>query len=244
MNVLTVRGGTKYFQTEKGVTPVFQNISFTMDTGSLTALCGPSGIGKTTLLKCVAGFLKPDAGEVLYKGRPVEGPSPERIMVFQELNQLFPWKTVRGNVAFAKRFGKGGPDEVLPFLRMVGLEGDGEKYPYQLSGGMKQRVAVARSLAAGPGLLLMDEPFGSVDYSTRKRLQEILLRVWTATGVSIVFVTHDIKEAVLLSDRLLLFRGKDDLKAVENPLSRPRNPEDGAVRRFIHDIFDTMEKNY
>jgi NitT/TauT family transport system ATP-binding protein len=216
-----------------------------MEEGELLALCGPSGIGKTTLLKCIAGLFTPDAGRIVFRGEEVKGPDPSRIMVFQEHNQLFPWKKVRGNVQFGKKFGQNPDDgEIMPYLRMVGLEQDAEKYPFQLSGGMKQRAAVARSLAAEPGLLLMDEPFGSVDWTTRRQLQRMLLSVWKQTGVSIIFVTHDIREAVLLSDRIILFGSTGEIRIFGNSLPRPRDPGSGPALDLVHEIFDYMEKRY
>lgn len=252
---LTIENISKQYHNDGTNHAIFQEISFSMRKGDFFAVCGPSGIGKTTLLKCIAGFILPDTGRILYEGEDVLGPGSERIMVFQELNQLFPWKNVYRNVDFGRRFGGGNTErrdntgsmssrEIEYYLRMVGLEKDTEKYPYQLSGGMKQRVAVARSLAAEPGLLLMDEPFGSVDRNIRRKLQHMLLQVWEETGVSIIFVTHDISEAIFLADAILLFDEMGGMMRIDNPLPRPRRPDNPASLQFTHRIFDLLEKRY
>ncbi|MDT8332773.1 ABC transporter ATP-binding protein [Roseomonas gilardii] len=173
--------------------------------GSFTALIGPSGCGKSTLLNAIAGFAPLSGGVVTLDGRPIRGPGPEVGVVFQQY-ALFPWFTARGNVEFAlKRLGHSAADRRRTAdgaLAEVGLAGRGDSYPGQLSGGMKQRVALARTLAARPKVLLMDEPFGALDAQTRASMHELLLGVWEAHRTTVLFVTHDVDEALVLADRV------------------------------------------
>lgn len=175
--------------------------------GSFTSLLGPTGCGKSTLLNTIAGFVTPDAGRVLMDGVPVTGPGPDRGVVFQHY-ALLPWFTARGNVEFAlKRFGLPRAQRrarALDRLAEVGLADAAEKYPAQLSGGMRQRVALARALAAEPRVLLMDEPFGALDAITRVRMQRLLTELWQRTRTTVVFVTHDVDEALALSERVIV----------------------------------------
>ena len=176
-----------------------------IEAGSFVSLIGPSGCGKSSLLNAVGGFVRPSEGSITVDGRPVTGPNPEVGVIFQPY-AMFPWFTAQANIEFAlKRFGlpRGElRDRARAALREVGLEAHAAKFPGQLSGGMKQRVAVARTLAARPKVLLMDEPFGALDAMTRLSMHEILMRVWEAHKTTVIFVTHDVDEALLLSDRV------------------------------------------
>ena len=185
------------------------SVSFTVDDRELVCVVGPSGCGKTTLLKCIAGLLRPTRGQVVLRGRPVTRPPEEMALVFQEYSRsLMPWTSVRNNVLLPLRHKKLGRDErrrlVEDALASVGLARFMDHYPWQLSGGMQQRVAIARALAYQPSILLMDEPFASVDAQTRSDLEDLVLRVREEYGVTIVFVTHDIDESVYLSDRIVV----------------------------------------
>jgi NitT/TauT family transport system ATP-binding protein len=183
------------------------DLSFDVAAGEFVCIVGPSGCGKTTLLKCVAGLLEPTAGEIRLEGAPVHGPPGTMALVFQEYSRsLFPWMTVRQNVAFPLRRKKTADAGRLveQALASVGLEGALDRYPWQLSGGMQQRVAIARALAYQPRILLMDEPFASVDAQTRADLEDLVLEVRRQYEVTIVFVTHDIDESVYLSDRIIV----------------------------------------
>jgi NitT/TauT family transport system ATP-binding protein len=177
----------------------------TLPAGSFTALIGPSGCGKSTILNAVAGFVKATTGAIRIDGRIVQGPNPEVGIVFQQY-ALFPWFTAIGNIEFAlKRFRLGAAerrDKAMAFLEEVGLADRARNYPGQLSGGMKQRVALARTLASNPKVLLMDEPFGALDAQTRVSMHELLLRIWEAHRKTVLFVTHDVDEALILSDRI------------------------------------------
>lgn len=187
--------------------PVLQDVSFSIDEGEVVSLLGPSGCGKTTLLNLIAGFLRPSAGLLRFDGRPIDRPGPERAVVFQT-GALFEWMTVRQNVEFSLVCRRAQPEERKQIsdrmVRLVGLEGSEDRYPYELSGGMRQRVGVARVLAGSPRIMLMDEPFAAVDVQTRELLQEELLRIHADTKCTVVFITHSIEEAVFLSNRVLL----------------------------------------
>ena len=188
---------------------VLREVNLTVRQGELCCLLGPSGCGKSTLLNLAAGFLAPDSGQVLFNGAPVKEPGPERGVVFQDPT-LFPWLSVFGNVAFGLRGNGLSRQEVRAkveeVLKMVGLEGFNDHYPHTLSGGMRQRVALARVLVLEPKALLMDEPFSSLDANSRERLQDELLRIWQARRRTVLFVTHSVEEAAYLADRVILMR--------------------------------------
>jgi ABC-type nitrate/sulfonate/bicarbonate transport system ATPase subunit len=190
-------------------TPVLNDISLEVAEGEFVCLLGPSGCGKSTLLSTMAGFLAPTSGEIKIDGEAVHGPDPRRIFVFQERG-VFPWLTVEGNIAFglfhlpaAER-----RQRVAHYIKMVGLEGFEKAYPPALSGGMKQRLEVARALAVNPDMLFLDEPFGALDSITRLVMRGELLRIWEAERKTIIFVTHDIDEAVQLADRVVVMSAR------------------------------------
>lgn len=206
--------------------------------GEFLCILGPSGCGKSTLLNAVAGFVTPTSGQVTVDGEEVTGPGPDRGMVFQQYS-LFPWKTIRENVAFGPRQNGQSASEsdatARTFLEMVGLSQFLEHFPSELSGGMQQRVGIARALANYPRVLLMDEPFGALDAQTRLMMQENLLRIWQEFGTTVMFVTHDVDEAVFLADRVVIMSaapGKiiDDFQV---PIARPRLPEVATEETFI-----------
>ena len=180
-----------------------ESADFVVRRGEKFVLIGPSGCGKTTLLKAIAGFLTPTRGSIVLDGHAIGEPGPDRTVVFQDFDQLFPWRTVLDNVVYALNVAKGvrgsaARERANAMLRLVGIERAADKFPHQLSGGMKQRGAIARALALEPRILLMDEPFGALDAITRSQLQLDLNRIWRETGVTIVLVTHSIQEAVFL----------------------------------------------
>jgi NitT/TauT family transport system ATP-binding protein len=219
--ILTARGVDFYYD-EKSV---LVDASFSVQPGEFICLLGPSGCGKTTLLNLIAGFLQPTAGELRFEGYPIAGPGSDRAVVFQS-GALFDWMTVAENIAFSltcrNRPAAERREVGYRMSRLVGLEGFEDHYPYQLSGGMKQRVGVARVLAAGPKIMLMDEPFGAVDVQTRETLQEELLRIHANTGCTIIFVTHSIEEAVFLGDRVLVLPTKKGTEWKEHRVDLPR----------------------
>jgi NitT/TauT family transport system ATP-binding protein len=224
---LTLRSLSKtYFDPYAGahVTAV-QDVSLDVKQGEFVSIVGRSGCGKTTLLNMIAGFIPVTGGEILLDGRAISGPGPDRGVVFQSF-ALFPWKTVLGNVAFGPRM-RGLPREeceriAREYLALVGLAGNAGRYPAELSGGMQQRVGVVRALANNPDVLLMDEPFASVDAQTRMTLQEELTRIWMERRPTIVFVTHDVEEAVFLANRVVVLSRGRVLKEIDVPLPRPR----------------------
>jgi NitT/TauT family transport system ATP-binding protein len=197
------------FHRDRHEIPVLENINLAVADGEFVCLLGPSGCGKTTLLNTMAGFLSPTHGEVRVDNQIVEGPDPRRIFVFQERG-VFPWLTVEGNIAFG--LAKLSRDErerrIAHYVQMVGLQGFEKAYPSELSGGMKQRLEVARALAVNPDMLLLDEPFGALDSITRLTMRHELLRIWQTERKTIVFVTHDIDEAVQLADRVVVMSAR------------------------------------
>jgi NitT/TauT family transport system ATP-binding protein len=204
---MTVRQLRHGFETRFGATEVLRDINLDIRPGEFFCLVGPSGCGKSTLLNVLAGFIDPTEGEVELDGQVLKGPDNDRVVVFQDVhNSLFPWMTVRENVEFGLRMlGIGGAERqrrVDELLDLVVLRGHDRKFPDELSGGMKQRVQIARALAIRPKVLLMDEPFGSLDAQTRQTMQTELLRIWEQTQTSVVFITHDIMECIILADRI------------------------------------------
>jgi len=202
-----------------------REVSLTVKPGEFVAVVGPSGCGKTTILNMIAGFLPASSGEVLVDGRTVHGPGPDRGVVFQSF-ALFPWKTVLENVAFGPKMrgiAKGEREKIArEFLDLAGLSAAAARYPNELSGGMQQRVGVVRALANHPDVLLMDEPFASVDAQTRMSLQEELLRIWQERRTTVVFITHDVAEAVFLANRVIVLSRGTVLTEIEVPLAHPR----------------------
>jgi NitT/TauT family transport system ATP-binding protein len=227
--VLDVQSMTRTFDSEEGRVVALQDISFRAHRRELLCVIGPSGCGKSTLGRILAGLDEPTGGRALLDGREIHGPGPERGMVFQGYT-LFPWRTVLGNVAFGLEMAGSSrhtaEDEARLWVNMVGLGKFAGSYPYQLSGGMKQRVAIARALANRPRVLIMDEPFGALDAQTRARMQSYLLQIWKEVDVTIVFVTHDLDEAVYLADRVLVLAAHPGrvMEMVEIPVPRPRTP--------------------
>lgn len=239
--MLEVRRVSKRFQTGGETIEALSPVDLTIARGAFLCLIGASGCGKSTLLRIVAGFETASAGEVIASGKKVTGPGPDRGMVFQDY-ALFPWMTVRQNIGFGPRQ-RGLPrkevgDIASHYAAMVGLSRFADRYPHQLSGGMKQRVAIARCLANEAELLLMDEPFGALDALTRAKLQDELLDLWQRTRTTIVFVTHSVEEAVLLADRVVVMSASPGRIDSDVPVSLPR-PRDvssadfNALRRMI-----------
>jgi NitT/TauT family transport system ATP-binding protein len=201
-----------------------------VEPGEFVCILGPSGCGKSTLLNSVAGYVQPNSGEVRVDGEVVIKPGPDRGMVFQQYS-LFPWKTVKENVAFGPKMaghsGAGAESVANTFLEMVGLSRFASRYPAELSGGMQQRVGIARALANYPRVLLMDEPFGALDAQTRQMMQESLLSIWSEFGTTVLFITHDIDEAIFLADRVLIMSASPGriIADFAVDLPRPRVPE-------------------
>jgi NitT/TauT family transport system ATP-binding protein len=207
--VLQVQGVTLQYKTEKHLVTATYRVSFDVYGGDRFVLLGPSGCGKSTLLKAIGGYMAATEGAIALKGQPVRGPGADRIFVFQEFDQLLPWKTVRQNVVFAleasgKMRGKAADAQAMRYIDKVSLTKFANSYPHTLSGGMKQRVAIARAMAMEPDVLLMDEPFAALDALTRRKMQEELLALWADTRFTVLFVTHSIPEAVLIGNRILL----------------------------------------
>lgn len=206
--------------------------------GQFVCILGPSGCGKSTLLNSVAGYVTPSSGRVLVDNQLVVKPSPDRGMVFQQYS-LFPWKTVRQNIAFGPRLAGHSPREcdsiANTFLSMIGLSNIANKLPGELSGGMQQRVGIARALANYPSVLLMDEPFGALDAQTRLIMQENLLNIWSEFGTTVLFVTHDVDEAIYLADRILVMSASPGsvIADLSVDIERPRGPEVATTEKFI-----------
>lgn len=228
----------KEFKFKNGRTniAVLEDISFSINSNEIFSIIGPSGCGKTTLLYILAGFIQPDSGKVYYDGKLITSSSAERTVIFQEYG-LFPWMTVAENIGFglkAKGLStKERRDSVKKFVELVHLKGFEDKYPYQLSGGMKQRVGIARALAIDPEVILMDEPFASLDSLTREIMQEEVLRIWEATQKTVVLITHNIEEAVFLSDRVMVMSARPGKEKEIVPVGFPRAHRQ-EIKREMH----------
>lgn len=222
---------------------VLERVNLEVKEGEFVCIVGPSGCGKSTLLNIVSGFLTPTRGEVIVEGRSVNGPNRRRIFVFQE-NGVFPWLTVRENIEFGllKRSARERASIIEHYTEMVGLTGFERAYPRELSGGMKQRVEIARALAARPEIIYMDEPFGALDFITRLKMRTDLVRIWQEERTTILFVTHDIEEAVQLADRVLVMSQRPGTiqNVVEVSLPRPRELDSQGYLAIRDSIFAAM----
>ena len=223
------------------------NLNLDIKEKEFTVIVGPSGCGKSTLLYLIAGFEKPTSGQILLDGKPIEGPGPDRGFVFQEF-ALYPWRTVLGNIMFGLEI-QGVPKEeakkrAMHYVKMVGLEGFENAYPHTLSGGMKQRVGIARALAYEPSVLLMDEPFGSLDAQTKKIMQRELLRIWEETKKTVVYVTHSVIEATYLADKVVVLTARPArVKAIiDVDLPRPRSYTDEEYLEIREKILSFLDE--
>ena len=236
--ILEVKELEKKFDTPKGAITALNNINFKAHRREFVCVIGPSGCGKSTLVRILAGLESPTKGSVLLNGNEVHGPGPDRGMVFQGYT-LFPWLTVKRNVMFGLlESGHGhtvAEEQALQWIELVGLSKFVDSYPHQLSGGMKQRVAIARALANQPQILLMDEPFGALDPQTRTRMQSHLMEIWRNIDITIVFITHDLDEAIYLADRILVLKANpgEVQEVIEVPVPQPRDPSQFLSREFI-----------
>jgi NitT/TauT family transport system ATP-binding protein len=236
--VMTVGGVGRVFESAQGPVTALRNIEFEVHQREFISVIGPSGCGKSTLIRIVSGLESCSSGAVLIDGKPVVGPGPDRGMVFQAYT-LFPWLTVKQNVMFGpnmKGSAKGAAEkQALDWLRVVGLTKFSDHYPSQLSGGMKQRVAIARALANEPRILLMDEPFGALDAQTRGAMQAHLLRICASVDVTVMFITHDLDEAIYLSDRVVVLGAHPGrvLEIIEVPVARPRTTDQFLSGPFL-----------
>ena len=236
--ILEVKNLDKRYPSPQGETEALRNINFQIHRREFVCVIGASGCGKSTLIRTLAGLEKQSAGEVLLDGQPVTGPGKDRGMVFQGYS-LFPWLSVKRNVMFGLQINgmshEAADREARQWLDMVGLTQFADNYPHQLSGGMRQRVAIARALANQPRILLMDEPFGALDAQTRSKMQSHLLDIWRNIDVTILFITHDLDEAIYLADRILVLKPHpgEVQEFIEVPVPRPRSPQQFGSPEFL-----------
>src|SRR5580693_4621147 len=238
---IVVEGVTHTYRPSHGRTVLaLSDVSLEVRAREFLALLGPSGCGKSTLLYLVGGFLPTVAGRILVEGKPVKAPGPDRGIVFQHF-ALFPWKTVRGNILYGlERAGMPKAERekrAMDFIELVGLRGFEDSYPSQLSGGMKQRTAIARTLAFDPKILLMDEPFGALDAQTRGLMQSELLRIWQRTPKTVIFVTHDVQEAVYLADRVAVMSARPGrIKTIVDTKFDKNDPDIFKNKAFVDQV--------
>ncbi len=251
--LLKIEGLCKVYDDASREQAVIDDLSLEVAQGEFLCILGPSGCGKTTLLRCIAGFER-CTGRIMVNGREITGPGTDRIMVFQDFNQLFPWLTVEKNIQFAlKRQGLRDRAQLeaitADVLKKVKMDGHERDYPYQLSGGMKQRVAIARALALKPAIILMDEPFAALDAITRNTLQQEVLAISRQENCTFIFITHNIQEGIVLGTRLMLMQpgGKIAIDT-QNPIARPVSPSSpgyGALwDRLYAALYDTQHTNH
>lgn len=238
MAKLQVKNVFLEFRKRKNSVIALKEISFDVQKREIVIIVGPSGCGKTTLLRLIAGLIRPTRGEILLDGKKIEGPGAERGMIFQAYT-LFPWLIVRKNIEFGLRFSSLKKDERKKisnyFINLIGLNDFEDSFPKELSGGMKQRVAIARALANDPEMLLMDEPFGSLDAQTRLDMQEFLLQIWQKDKKTILFVTHDVDEAIFLGDRVFVMTSRPGKikEEIEVNIKRPRSLDTFGLDEFL-----------
>ena len=236
--LLEVDSLKKKFQDREGEIVALGNISFSVHQREFICVIGPSGCGKSTLIRIIAGLEKQTSGSILLDSKPIDSPSSDRGMVFQNYT-LFPWLTIKKNIMFGLIMSKTDRQEAntkaMDWLELVGLSEFSDLYPHQLSGGMKQRVAIARALATRPRILLMDEPFGALDAQTRAQMQSYLLQIWESIDITIIFITHDLEEAIYLADRIFVLGSSSNQlqEIVEIPVSRPRKPDQFLSSEFL-----------
>ena len=236
--LLKVDSLKKKFQDREGEIVALGNISFSVHQREFICVIGPSGCGKSTLIRIIAGLEKQTSGSILLDSKPIDSPSSDRGMVFQNYT-LFPWLTIKKNIMFGLIMSKTDRQEAntnaMDWLELVGLSEFSDLYPHQLSGGMKQRVAIARALATRPRILLMDEPFGALDAQTRAQMQSYLLQIWESIDITIIFITHDLEEAIYLADRIFVLGSSSNQlqEIVEIPVSRPRKTDQFLSSEFL-----------
>jgi len=242
-NYLVLDHVTKIYDSNDGKVHSLMDISLKMDPNEFLCVIGPSGCGKTTLLRLIAGLDFPTSGKIILNGAEVKDPSPERGMIFQEFS-LFPWRNVLKNVEFGLEIlGIENRQEIAEqYLKLVGLDKVKNKYPYELSGGMKQRIAIARALATNPNILLMDEPFGSLDAQTRNMIQDELLKIWMKTKKTIIFVTHSVDEALYLADRIVVMSISPGriIEEINVDVERPRERTDPVIAEKRYKILKLL----
>ena len=242
--LLDVRGVTLQYKTKEHLVTATYRVDFQVFKSDRYILLGPSGCGKSTLLKAVGGYLAPTEGEIRLKGAVVTKPGPDRMMVFQEFDQLLPWKTVKENVMFpllssGKATARAAEEKAMQYIDKVKLSQFADHHPHMLSGGMKQRVAIARGMAMEPDVLLMDEPFAALDALTRRKMQEELLQLWDDTHFTVIFVTHSIPEAIKIGSRILLLSphpGQVKAELASVPRDRADAHAVDALAASIHDM--------
>ncbi|MDY6874148.1 MAG: ABC transporter ATP-binding protein [Chloroflexota bacterium] len=236
--ILEIQDLGKDFDTPQGKVTALKDINFRVHKREFVCVIGPSGCGKSTLIRTLAGLESASSGQVLLDGKAVSGPGPDRGMVFQGYT-LFPWLTVKKNVMFGLEMTGSGKvvaeEEALQWIELIGLSKFVNSYPHQLSGGMKQRVAIARALANQPRILLMDEPFGALDAQTRGKMQAYLMEIWKNIDVTILFITHDLDEAIYLADRILVLKAHpgEVQEVIEVPVPQPRSEDQFLSPEFL-----------
>ncbi|MCQ2545904.1 MAG: ABC transporter ATP-binding protein [Clostridia bacterium] len=243
--VLQIKGLTKNYHDGPDSRDIIKDLDLTVNQGDFLTILGPSGCGKTTLIRCIAGF-EDFEGQIMVDGKEVREPGIDRFMVFQTFEQLFPWKTVKNNITYPlKQNGMKDKEELdriaEEHLELVGLAGKGDLYPHQLSGGMKQRVAIAKGLALNPKIILMDEPFAALDAMTRNKLQAELVKIKERENATVIFITHNIQEALVLGTRIMLMSKQGEIKInIDNDIPKPVTPASEGYGQLWKKLNDAL----